>query len=96
MSKQEHLEWIPPQGGVVCLPRMRSGLKMNTDGFYRVLLEEFGTYVGPGHWFEMSDRYFRLGYGWEPTEKMIAGLRISRALWQVPGLVTAFRNRKAR
>lgn len=81
MSKQEHLEWIPPQGGVVCLPRMRSGLKMNTDAFYRVLLEEFGTYVGPGHWFEMSDRYFRLGYAWEPTEKMTVGLKsISSAL----------------
>ncbi len=75
MSKQEHVEWIPPQGGVVCLPRMRAGLALKTDEFYRILLEEFGTYVGPGHWFEMSDRYFRLGYGWEPTEKMIAGLK---------------------
>ena len=33
-----------------------------------------GTYVGPGHWFEVSDRYFRLGYGWPALAELRAGL----------------------
>jgi len=37
--------------------------------------------VGPGHWFEMSDRYFRLGYGWPTRAELEAGLKgISTAL----------------
>jgi aspartate/methionine/tyrosine aminotransferase len=81
MANEQNLEWIPPQGGVVCLPRMKADLGVNTSAFYEALLQEFSTYVGPGHWFELSDRYFRLGYGWETKEKLAAGLRnISSAL----------------
>lgn len=81
MDGHKYLEWIRPQGGVVCLPRVRTGVAMNTETFYRVLMQKFATYVGPGHWFELSDQYFRLGYGWEPKEKVAAGLRnISMAL----------------
>jgi aspartate/methionine/tyrosine aminotransferase len=81
MDSQELLEWIPAQGGVVCLPRIRRGVTVNTDRFYRILMRKFATYVGPGHWFELSDRYFRLGYGWEQKDKLVLGLRnISSAL----------------
>ncbi len=52
-----------------------------TDGFYKRLLEEHGCYVGPGHWFEMPDRYFRLGFGWPTGDELEQGLvAISRAL----------------
>ena len=44
----------------------RPEVPVDTDRFYDVLLAEHGTYVGPGHWFELDDRHFRLGYGW-PT-----------------------------
>jgi aspartate/methionine/tyrosine aminotransferase len=75
------LEWVPPAGGVVCLPRMRSLPPGGTAGFYRRLLEIEGTYVGPGHWFELPDTCFRLGYGWPTRDELQAGLRgISRAL----------------
>jgi aspartate/methionine/tyrosine aminotransferase len=81
MNSQQLLEWIPAQGGVVCLPRIRPGVPVNTKTFYRLLMDEFSTYVGPGHWFELSDTYFRLGYGWELKQKLISGLRnISAAL----------------
>jgi aspartate/methionine/tyrosine aminotransferase len=73
MTREEKLEWVRPQGGVVCLPRMRDP-GANTAVFYETLLRRFGTYVGAGHWFEMSDRYFRLGYGWESKEKLAIGL----------------------
>lgn len=81
MEEEQLLEWIPPQGGVVCLPRVREGVGIDTDRFYRLLLNRFRTYVGPGHWFELNDRYFRLGYGWESKEKIVLGLKnISTAL----------------
>ena len=73
--------WVPPAGGVVCFPRMRVAPAGGTQAFYRRLLEVHGTYVGPGHWFEMPDTYFRLGYGWPTASELEAGLDgISRAL----------------
>jgi aspartate/methionine/tyrosine aminotransferase len=78
---EELLEWVPPTGGVVCFPRMRAVPQGGTDAFYTRLLEEHGAYVGPGHWFEMPDSYFRLGYGWPTSEELEAGLKaISAAL----------------
>ena len=41
---------------------------------HRRLLGEYGTYVGPGHWFESDDRYMRIGYGWPTTDELRAGL----------------------
>jgi aspartate/methionine/tyrosine aminotransferase len=81
MAGEPLLEWVPPDGGVVCFPRMRQDPPGGTDGFYARLLQDHGTYVGPGHWFEMSDRYFRLGYGWPTRGELTDGLKaISAAL----------------
>ena len=81
MADEPWLEWVPPQGGVVCLPRMSQTPPGGTAAFYRRLLEVEGTYVGAGHWFELPDRYFRLGYGWPTRAELQAGLAgISRAL----------------
>jgi len=79
ISQEPRLEWVRPSGGVVCFPRMR---KMTVDPqmFYQ-RLANFGTYVGPGHWFEMPDRYFRLGFGWPSLQELEKGLDgISKAL----------------
>jgi aspartate/methionine/tyrosine aminotransferase len=81
IQQEPLLEWVPPQGGVVCFPHMRGDPPGGTAAFYQRLLETHGTYVGPGHWFEMSDSFFRLGYGWPTREELEAGLTaISRAL----------------
>lgn len=81
MAGQRILEWIAPQGGVVCLPRVKPEISIDTKKFYDVLLSQYSTYVGPGHWFGLDDRYFRLGFGWEPPEKLAIGLEnISKAL----------------
>ena len=81
IAGEEMLEWVRPAGGVICLPRMKSEPLGGTAAFYRRLLERHGTYVGPGHWFELSDRYFRLGYGWSTAEALRGGLAaISEAL----------------
>lgn len=75
------LEWVRPRGGVVCFPHMRAEPAGGVAAFYQRLLETYGTYVGAGHWFEMSDRFFRLGYGWTSRDELKAGLEaISRAL----------------
>lgn len=81
IAGEDLLEWVRPAGGVICLPRMRAEPAGGTPAFYRRLLEQHGTYVGPGHWFEMPDTCFRLGYGWPSAERLKAGLiGISRAL----------------
>lgn len=74
MESQDVFEWIEPSGGVVCFPRIKPDLKVDTKKFYELLLTDFKTYVGPGHWFEESDRSFRLGFGWPKQSELKEGL----------------------
>jgi aspartate/methionine/tyrosine aminotransferase len=74
METHSKLEWINPSGGVVCFPRFRDEIKIDVEKFYKILLDKYKTYVGPGHWFEMSKRSFRLGFGWETEMNFINGL----------------------
>ena len=74
MAGEEHMEWVEPQGGVVCFPRIRPEAPVDIDAFYRVLLDDFGTYVGPGHWFEQSRRHMRIGFGWPLPDELVKGL----------------------
>lgn len=81
IDQEPLLEWVRPAGGVVCFPRMRTAPAGGTDVFYRRLVERYGTYVGPGHWFEMPDTHFRIGYGWTSRQELESGLSaISKAL----------------
>ena len=48
--------------------------RVDPGRFYEVLLADHGTYVGPGHWFEVDDRHFRLGFGWPTVPELRAGL----------------------
>ncbi|MDQ1479094.1 MAG: hypothetical protein QOE62_4323 [Actinomycetota bacterium] len=74
LAGQDTFEWIEPAGGVVGLVRFRADVEVDTDHFYEVLLAEYGTYVGPGRWFEVDDRHFRLGFGWPTEAELRAGL----------------------
>jgi aspartate/methionine/tyrosine aminotransferase len=81
IAGEDRLEWVQPSGGVVCFPRMTAEPPGGTAAFYRRLLEDHGAYVGPGHWFERPDSYFRLGYGWPTADELEGGLAaISAAL----------------
>jgi aspartate/methionine/tyrosine aminotransferase len=81
MAGEKLLEWVEPGGGVVCFPRIKPDVPVDIDEFYRRLTDDFGTYVGPGHWFEQSRRHFRLGFGWPLPEELKGGLAgISGAL----------------
>ncbi|OBQ81955.1 pyridoxal phosphate-dependent aminotransferase [Mesorhizobium sp. WSM3873] len=75
------VDWVRPQGGVVGFPRLNVDAGFDLDRFYARLLEEHGTYVGPGHWFEMPKRFFRVGFGWPKEAELRGGLQaISAAL----------------
>ena len=81
MNTQPHLEWVVPQAGVICFPRLKKGIELNMDLFYHHLYTNYKTLVGPGHWFDMDKRYMRIGYGWPSTEMLKQGLQnITRTL----------------
>jgi aspartate/methionine/tyrosine aminotransferase len=74
IDANESFEWVEPAAGVVCFPRIHPELEVDVDRFYRDLLERFGTYVGPGHWFDQDRRFFRLGFAWPAREELERGL----------------------
>ena len=81
IAGEELMEWVEPRGGVVGFPRIKPDAPVDVDEFYRLLTDEFGTYVGPGHWFEQPRRHFRLGFGWPLAAELKGGLAgISGAL----------------
>jgi DNA-binding transcriptional MocR family regulator len=49
-------------------------VRLDTDAFYSLLRREYRTIVGPGHWFEMDDRYLRIGFGYPEEAAMREGL----------------------
>ncbi len=71
MQEQTLLEWVTPQGGVVCFPRFRHAVSVDVEEFYATLSGKCRTQVGPGHWFDESRRSMRIGYGW-PTADALA------------------------
>jgi aspartate/methionine/tyrosine aminotransferase len=74
IAGEELMEWVEPDGGVVCFPRIRPDVPVDVNEFYRVLGEMHGTYVGPGHWFEQDRRQMRIGYAWPLPDELEGGL----------------------
>jgi len=83
VAAEELVEWVEPDGGVVCFPRIRPDLDVDLPAFYATLRDEHATIVGPGHWFEQPDGYMRIGYGWPTRERLSEGLgNVSAAIRQ--------------
>lgn len=83
IKNESRLEWVIPNGGVVCFPKVKEEIKIDIDRFYSILNHDFSTYVGPGHWFEMDKRFMRIGYGWPKSEELKQGLlNISKTIDQ--------------
>jgi len=74
VKSEPHVEWVEPVGGVVCFPRLKVNDAFNPGRFYKSLLENHDTYVGPGHWFEMSPLHMRIGFAWPSEPGLRAGL----------------------
>lgn len=73
-SRQNYLEWIEPQAGVVCFPRLKAEYKIDAEKFYEALFANYATIVGPGHWFERERTYMRIGFGYPTLEELTIGL----------------------
>ena len=90
IAAESMMEWVAPTGGVVCFPRMQADVHIDIDQFYASLLATHGTYVGPGHWFEMPKTYMRIGFGWPGEQELRDGLAgISAALRDSPRAASA-------
>lgn len=63
MDRQQDFEWILPEAGVVCLPRIRSHVQVAPESLFKLLAEKYKTFVVPGRCFEMAENYFRIGFG---------------------------------
>ncbi len=76
MEGEEALEWAEPSPGIIAFPRLRGA--GDAGELVRRLLEERGTCVVPGRFFE-EPRHFRLGFG-VPKDELRRGLESLRAV----------------
>jgi aspartate/methionine/tyrosine aminotransferase len=83
MEQQNHVEWVPPEAGVVSLPRIKSGQLKNPEELWRLLVEKYRTFTIPGRCFEMENNYFRLGFGSEPEEIQIGLKNLNDAIEEI-------------
>jgi aspartate/methionine/tyrosine aminotransferase len=74
LENHKYLEWVEPIVGAVCFPRFKSNITIDTNHFYHLLFHQHKTLIGAGHWFEQSDRSFRIGFGYPNATELIYGL----------------------
>ena len=58
-ANQDIMEWVRPNGGVMCFPKYR--VNMSSTELCQKLLDDHGVMVNPGEYFNM-DGHIRLGY----------------------------------
>jgi len=75
LAREKRMEWVKPEGGCVCFPRIKKDAGIDVEKFYRVLAQDHAACVGPGHWFEQDKRFMRIGYGWPLPDELEGGLR---------------------
>ncbi|MBI5368707.1 MAG: aminotransferase class I/II-fold pyridoxal phosphate-dependent enzyme, partial [Planctomycetes bacterium] len=77
MKTQEDLQWVEPDGGTLCFPKLRHGL--DSLEVYRLAQEKYRTLVVPGDFF-WAKGHLRIGYGGRP-EALRRGLEnLSKAI----------------
>jgi aspartate/methionine/tyrosine aminotransferase len=74
LRKETRMEWVRPEGGCVCFPRIKGDAGIDVDKFHRILQVDHATAVGPGHWFEQDRRFMRIGFGWPLADELSGGL----------------------
>lgn len=74
LTRETRMEWVRPEGGCVCFPRIRADAGIDVDAFYRALQVDHATAVGPGHWFEQNKSFMRIGFGWPLAAELSGGL----------------------
>ena len=81
IQNNNYFEWVKPSGGVICFPRIKPSINIDIERFYEVLKFTYKTFVAPGHWFEVDNRFMRIGYGYPSEQELQKGLQcISEAI----------------
>ena len=75
IEHEEFMEWVEPRAACTCFPRIKPEVEVDVEKVYLLMNEKYGTYVGPGHWFEQSRRHMRIGYGWPLHDELVRGLK---------------------
>ena len=73
IDRQALVDWVEPTAGVVGLGRLSAEID-DPDWLYDRLIEQYGTMTIPGKYFGVDNRFFRLGFGGEPSD-ISEGLR---------------------
>jgi aspartate/methionine/tyrosine aminotransferase len=73
----DQVRWVRPDGGALCCVRLDPTAfgEEGTRRFYSQLAAR-RTLVAPGLWFGDHEQVFRLGFGYEPLDKLRTGLEI--------------------
>lgn len=80
IEEQTEFEWVRPEAGVVCLPRLKPEVRAEPEALYRRLAEEYRTFVVPGRCFEMDECFFRIGFGADADEIRAGLANLNQAL----------------
>jgi aspartate/methionine/tyrosine aminotransferase len=78
-DNQIFVEHVAPEVGGVCFVRLKAEYDLDFVAFRQNLYDTHQTFVGFGHWFEQSERYFRLGFAYPSAAELAAGLRCFEA-----------------
>jgi aspartate/methionine/tyrosine aminotransferase len=68
---------IPPKGGVVFFPRLKSG--QSSELLCKILVEKYRTFTVPGSVF-MMDPYLRIGFGGDDQELTLGLVQLEKAI----------------
>jgi hypothetical protein len=72
ISQEPCLDWVEPEDGVVCFPRIASESGLTGDELAHRLRANYDTAIVPGSFFEMP-RHFRIGFGGD-SDTLVKGL----------------------
>lgn len=72
VASEPAIEWVTPEGGVVCFPRFVNP-HIDARAIYATV-QQGGVFLGPGWWFEQEERSMRIGYGYPTAEELRVGL----------------------
>lgn len=75
IEHEDLMEWVEPRAACTCFPRIKPEAEVDIEKVYRLMNDKYGTYVGPGHWFEQDKRYMRIGYAWPLHDELARGIR---------------------
>ncbi|UCE40956.1 MAG: pyridoxal phosphate-dependent aminotransferase [Candidatus Aminicenantes bacterium] len=70
IDRETSLSWVEPAGGVVCFPRIETGL--TGDELAKKLRTDHDTAIVPGSFFERP-QHFRIGFGGD-SDNLVKGL----------------------